>query len=194
MLALFNAARELREKQLVVRKIQPSTVMFSSDFGKVIFADLKYLIQNGEEDECELPLNFPYNSCPFYDLVHLPAACHERDLWAIGMLILEIFVGTEFLQHGLEYNWVKCVWNASKHYIEEPLRDLLEWLLYGTKEISYRTFVCKHLQANSTLVLESIHKIRAAFTDDMPLGQLWDNFLMSRGDSDLEPEQSKNQF
>lgn len=44
MLALFNAARELGEKQLVVRKIQPSTVMFSSDFGKVIFADLKYLI------------------------------------------------------------------------------------------------------------------------------------------------------
>lgn len=144
------------------------------------------MLQPGEEDDREYALNFPYNSAPFYDLAHLPKVCHERDLWAIGMLILEIMVGTEFLEHGLEYNWVKAVWKAVKPYLDEPIRDLLEWLMYQTKDINHRTFVVKHLQANPKLVVENMRKVRAAFTDDMPLGQLWDNY---QADKDyLEPE------
>ena len=41
---LLSAAKELGEKKLIVRKIQSSTVMFSSDFEQVMFQDLNFML------------------------------------------------------------------------------------------------------------------------------------------------------
>ena len=84
-------------------------------------------------DDKEFNENFtpqPYDSKPYYGVAYLPAICHERDLWSIGMIILEVLVGSDFLKFKTTYNWVSCLWDSVRPYLDHHLKSLLDWLLY----------------------------------------------------------------
>jgi hypothetical protein len=172
--SLVTAAIELGEKKLIVRAISPATTMFSADYRKVIFTSLTTICKVDDKVFNENHAPCPYNSLEYYGLTYLDDVCHERDLWSIGIIIFEVLVGSNFLKFRTTYKWVSCLWDSVRPYLDHQLQALLDWLLYQKVEIDLKCFVTNAFRANPNLVVENKRRVRAARTDDLKLGQLWD--------------------
>jgi hypothetical protein len=116
-------------------------MMCSNDFKKIIFTNMNLLVRFYEHDDRECHVPRPYNSVSFHGLQHLLRVDPVRDHWAIGMIILELLVGSEFFKCKVSYNWVKQIYDAVKPILDQSFQDVLQFLCYHTIEDPLDRFI-----------------------------------------------------
>ena len=178
--ALLNAALELRENKIIVRNIEPGTLMFNSDFKKCIFGNLKLVLRFNEEDDRECWAPTPYNSIRYHGQKHLPKISHHRDLWAIGIMIFELLIGSEFLKFKTEYNWIRDIYVAVKPYFDPPLQSLFDYLLLNIVEANIECFLKNVLEKQENFIKFNRRRVLFAIDDSHQVGLLHDQYLAAQ--------------
>jgi hypothetical protein len=91
--ALVNAVTQLMKNKIVLRAIHPDHVRFSEDLKLVVFNNIENACMELEEDGLVNPCPAPYDTTKdsWFSLLH--HAHHLRDVYAIGLLLLEVLVG-----------------------------------------------------------------------------------------------------
>ena len=118
---LLNAVKELGEKKINVRKIKPENVFFSEDFEEIMFTDTTMLTCKDEDNNQDYIIDMPYNSLAYKELNYISSVCHKRDLWAIGIILLEIFVGSDILHYDVSYKGILKVWDMTGKLMSKNL-------------------------------------------------------------------------
>jgi hypothetical protein len=86
---------ELKDFGVKVYNIEPSSIYLNDDYSKLIFADVKHMASK-EEKKCPVITTKPPYSGLFGLLKEREQwESHARDMYSIGVVILEIIVGTE---------------------------------------------------------------------------------------------------
>jgi hypothetical protein len=94
---LLKANIELKKSNLVLRTIQPSSTFFSKEFDQVMFADLSASCQYKSKQTREVGTSRPYSSIDFFEFKDEHNSSGFWDRWSIGIMILEIIIGTDLL-------------------------------------------------------------------------------------------------
>lgn len=178
--ALLTAALELFEHKIIVRNIYPEVLMISADFKKVIFANTNLLVRFYEEDDRECHAPQPYNCIRYPGLRHLPTLDPHRDLWAIGMILMELLLGTEFFKFKTSYNWIKSLFEAVKPILDQPLQALLDFLCFCSVQANIECFISSVLEKQPDYILCQRRRIQVALYDDRNLGNLWNLVLAKK--------------
>jgi hypothetical protein len=113
----------------------------------------------------------PYDNTAFWAFDHLPQVCHERDLWAIGLLIFEMLVGENLMAKAKDYLKVKMLWNCCKEYMDAKIRAVLDWMLFESLEVNLGCLTSEYQTLFPECVIETMRKIRFASEDDFHLNR-----------------------
>ena len=151
--------------------------MCSADYKKVVFTNMDLLGRFFEKDDRECHVPSPYNSVRFYGLRHLPRVDPLRDNWAIGMVILELLVGSNFFKFKVNYNWVKGIYDAVKPILNKNFQNVLEFLCFHTIANPLGYFISTTLHNQEDFICCQRRIIQVALYDDFNLGKIYDIYL-----------------
>ena len=91
---------ELQKYKMVLRDISPKFIALSNDMQLMQFCSLENVAKYCKQEEEPFTGNVPYCCQQILKLSrHLPARSFYRDEWSIGIIVLEILVGTEVVIH-----------------------------------------------------------------------------------------------
>jgi hypothetical protein len=120
--------------------------MFTADFKKCMFANMSNVQRFNEPEETECSGPYPYNSKGNHLLQFVPKVHHHRDLFSIGMILLELLVGSDFFKFKTHTNWTKRLFNAVKPYLDAPFQSLLDYLCFQTAPANINCFLISVLE------------------------------------------------
>jgi serine/threonine protein kinase len=94
---LLQGLRELKEHGIVVNNIQPSSIFLNEDYSELIFSDIKYMSKGLKKSYHSITTAAPYSGSHGIMKEREAWESQTRDIYSIGIVILEILVGTEMV-------------------------------------------------------------------------------------------------
>ena len=107
---LLEAYMELEQSDVRIRSIQPSNTFVSKNYGKVTFADISGSCQRNTTASREVGVRAPYSSIGFINFRSIPDSSPFWDRWSIGIMILEIIVGSDILLENASFSLLIEFW------------------------------------------------------------------------------------
>jgi len=160
---------KLESDKLVMRTIAPSTTILNADHSAMIFADIRGICVEGDTTLPILSTKAPYSARSMPEYLLIPAADAFWDQWSVGMLILEVLVGTEAVMATETCSDVQGLVEAAADYIDPATRALLGYLLLDGPSVDLADYVTRSLDASSMCITETIRGLRAALRLDAKL-------------------------
>jgi|APSaa5957512535_1039671.scaffolds.fasta_scaffold08534_3 serine/threonine protein kinase len=92
---LLEGLQELIKYDLTFRNICPTNIYITDDFEHLVFNDACHACKvNGDKDPCYFSYP-PYNPSRYPEFKKFNYSSRIYDKWAIGIIILEILLGTK---------------------------------------------------------------------------------------------------
>ena len=129
---LIEGLTEIEQQQVCLRSINPSSVTISNDLKRLIFRDTHNICIQGSEEPAQDSGAAPYSNYEYFEKLDISRSDAHHDTWAVGVVLLEIIVGSEFVL--IAKNQEKVMWLLLhlEAHIDKVLFDMLEELLdYG---------------------------------------------------------------
>ena len=115
----------------MVRNISPMTVYFDNCLSLAMFGDIRRIARAETCDKLYSHMPVPYTSDHFNCLHWMDKDSHGRDYWSVGVVLLEILVGTKLVVNCRSFAEVKDLYTGIRDFIDEKTQHLLCWLLWG---------------------------------------------------------------
>ena len=93
----MKALTELELAKVTHRSISPKTIQLPADMTTLILTDLTNMCDADDEVEYEQGGVAPYCSLSFLEHNHFERSDPAWDTWSVGVIILEILLGSEFV-------------------------------------------------------------------------------------------------
>ena len=90
---LLETLQELRKVDATLHTLEPQTIFISPQATKLVVADLFGVTYKGKRVLEQPPLIMPYSNSELEEHSLTGAHDQERDLWSVGIIILEMFLG-----------------------------------------------------------------------------------------------------
>ena len=94
---LLEAVLELERQKFYLRRIQPMSTFLSDDYEKVVFVDLRNALTEGERGSHIEDFHYPYDASFVDEFSNDNKDSSIWDYYSVGMIVLEILVGTEIV-------------------------------------------------------------------------------------------------
>ena len=125
---------ELKTAKVTARTLTPTTIFVDTACEKMTFTDITALAYHGEPVFGHPVLRMPYNN-QFLDVNPLTRLTSpDWDLWSIGIIALEIIVGTELVLLADTYEDVQQLMYDVRAFIPVPTHQLLTELLFHVRD------------------------------------------------------------
>jgi serine/threonine protein kinase len=127
---LLEAYMELEKSDVRIRSIQPSNTFVSNNYDKVTFADISASCQRNTTASREVGVIEPYSSIGFINFRSIPDSSPFWDRWSIGIMILEIIIGSDLLIENSTFKYLKEFWLDCYEYLDSDTFDFLNCMLF----------------------------------------------------------------
>ena len=184
--SLLNAQRFMFKKDLCVRNIHPASISVTEQHDQVVFNDMLRVLIQSEWDEFPSLMMAPYAGRHYKENWWFLKKGHFGDRWSIGIIILEILIGSRFLLCLDSFKEIKLAFNCIKDQLDEDTRALLKSYLFIGEETDVDLYVSKVLIDSPDLIGENIRKVSVTIKRDETLSNLKaeaDNRWSTRRDS-----------
>jgi hypothetical protein len=139
--SLLVALLGLDEQGIIIRNIAPQVIWYSSDYGQAVFCDFREASLEGEVKGLIASIPAPYGFDKFQDHNRYGVDFEYRDIWCIGMILLEIFVGSELVLAITSHeDFGKLFW-VVVNYLDDATNKLLLNLLFGMVDGNIRAYI-----------------------------------------------------
>ena len=169
---LLDGMLTLKEKQLVLQNIQPSTIFISRDGTELTFADISYAKKEGQQQPKVEMLHSPYA----YDLVQIHKFSTEantvKDMYSVGIIILEILVGTDLILAAHCEQQIDFLLQNCSEYLGPSSAALLQHLIFFEHKIDVRYFADHFADGPDSVIGSDMLRVEAALSEDLAL-QNW---------------------
>ena len=135
-----------------MRTIQPSSTFFSDDFSFVVFTDLSAHCQMRSKQTRDVGIHAPYSSIGFLDLKDISSSSGFWDRWSIGIMILEIIIGTDLLLDHCTFFQVKELLENCRTYIDEETYNFLACMMFSDGYYPPDDYLSKCLEKKPMLI------------------------------------------
>ena len=174
---LLELLEELRRADATLHTLEPRSIFISAMGTKLMAADLFAVCFRGLRVLEPPALWMPYSNQQLRE--HSLTTCHmqERDMWSVGMIILEILVGTEMVL-GLKTNdQVKEVVYYITPWVGQRLSSLLMGLLFEVKWKAVGAALADGVLDSEKKVARAISEVESGMAQHPKLQKIVDEFL-----------------
>ena len=175
---LLEAYMELEKSDVRIRSIQPSNTFVSKNYDKVTFADISASCQRNTTASREVGVHEPYSSIGFYYFSTIASSSPFWDRWSIGIMILEIIVGTDLLLEQTTYGELEKFLLNCKDYFDVDTFEFLNCMLFSVSEVPFPPgqFISEHLEKKPHLVAENIRAMDTAIKENKTFQAIGESF------------------
>ena len=166
---LLQALLELDRLDKHNRYLQPNTISLSRGFELLTFIDISNMCDSGSEADLNLVGIAPYSASRFREFDTVPKSVYDWDFWSVGVIILEILVGSQLILSCRDYDEIVSLMNGCKEYLDPQLHQLLQILMIEGEPQDLQYFLDEVLNDQSTIVAENVRGLREAFMEDSDL-------------------------
>lgn len=129
-MSLIAALAELSEVGIVHRNLSPDSIYVSNDFSKLKFSDFQNSLMTSWNDGARAFGIFPYSALQDKVAKQEGAESPGQDLWSVGVVLLEIVVGSNFVQNARRVEDIESIMSLVEEYVPKEVYDLLDDLLF----------------------------------------------------------------
>ena len=151
------------------------TVYFDTELTEAMFGDIRRIGKAERETKDYSHMPIPYTSDHFKNWHWMDRDSLLRDNWSIGVMILEILVGTKIIVNSRTYVDFRCLYLAIKDFIHEKTQHLLNYLLFLGPEVKIQAY-CNHvLLPGFNIWPKDVRRVKLAISDDASLNIMTKN-------------------
>ena len=169
IILLIKALTELEQANVTHRSINPNNIQLPQDLSNIVLADLSNMVDAGGEVDYEQGAEAPYCSMGFMEHRHLEKSDAHWDTWSVGVIILEILMGTEFVLLANNHQKLLSALQMSAEYLDRALYELLEEMLLDGYFGKATAFVEEHEHGEGDIIAENIRRMDAETREDYEL-------------------------
>ena len=180
---------ELKKLKMVLRNINPNFIALDDDYEQLQFCSLDNVAKNCKQEEQPYTGDLPYCCQQILKLSrHLPARSCLRDQWSIGMIVLEVLVGTEAVIPLSSVQEVEELLECVEEYVDAPTIRILKSLLIHSVVADVEGYVQEELVQKPGLIAKNVRALDVAFEEDGVLQDMSNNFkhMLECGPEELE--------
>jgi hypothetical protein len=134
-----------------------------------LFTDMSLISMIGEKCNQKWLGSSPYSSEQYPAMNELHKNSPLRDLWSIGIVLLEIFIGTAIVVTYKEFGQLRRILSECERYLDPEIYELIESLLFEQGDINLGDFVNKKLAEMPRLVAENVRAMTEAIHENRML-------------------------
>ena len=190
ILQLLEAYLELQKVGVTLHAIEPKNIFLSEDLSELVLVGIQQLVQHEGEDLMPMLRRMPYSN--FYQLEYTsqPAWSNNRDLWSLGVVILEIIIGPEWIMDISSGGELYDVLEGVKPYIGPDLYYMINWMTLTEKDKVVKTMVTRTSIQDHAALKMAVEKIELAKTNAKNFQHFYDSMSAKRKGKD-EVEESE---
>ena len=128
-----------------------------------------HICEENKEDNFQSCIPAPYAPKEMEELRHLKSYDIKYDHWGVGIMVLELLLGTKMILGLDTYNDYKWLLATIYNYVDLQTHLMLTWLMEGTIKFNMRKYTEETLAAHPTLIKENILRLEMAIQDDAHL-------------------------
>jgi hypothetical protein len=147
ILHLLRVLRKLRIAEVAVRGINPSTISFSNNLDYIMVVDITTTCWTTSEPKYRYIRYPPYSARLMPEFADIDSESPLWDQWSVGVVILEILVGTDLVLAANSYPKMIKLYEDCLEFIEDSYGCMLEKLL-STEEIADVDKLIQTFEAN----------------------------------------------
>jgi len=130
ILLLLRAFQQLRRASVAVRGIDPTSVRLSHNLENLMLSDIKATCLTTTEDKKRFFKNAPYSAKFMPEFSHLCMESEFWDQWSIGVIILEILLGTDLVLATNSFDDIASLFQDCSEFLDKATWTLIEALLF----------------------------------------------------------------
>ena len=124
--SLLRSYQELQKVGATLSTIQPSNIFLAEDLNELLHLGVQNVTFHGKMRASHPPNIMPYSNRELKEYALQKAWSPEYDLWAIGIVILEVLVGPKFVQLISTDCEVRRALRLVRPYLDPDLHYLIE--------------------------------------------------------------------
>jgi hypothetical protein len=166
---LLKGLGQLRSAGIAVRGINPSTISIANNLEHIMFADITTTCSTTIESKHRYVRYPPYSARLMPEFADVDSECPFWDQWSVGVVILEILVGTDLVLAADSFSKVLKLYEDCLEFIEDSYGIMLEKLLFKGEVADINSLI-QIFEANQPdFTAVNIRMMNAALSED---GQL----------------------
>ena len=150
---------------MVSRGINPDTIVFDANFTTLLFADIRSICVAESDDHGYVINEEPYDSVLLQRMNGLGNVDPRRDIWSVGVVLLEVIVGTRLIMDCQTFTDVSRLLKATKEFIDDATAELLQNLLLSNVVPDLEDYITNLLDKNTSIIAESTRGVQQATRD-----------------------------
>ena len=169
ILHLLRVLIKLRSAEVAVRGINPSTISFSNNLEHIMVADITTICSITSEPKHRYIRYPPYSARLMPEFADIDSDSPIWDQWSVGVVILEILVGTDLVLAANSYPKMLNLYNDCLEFIEDSYGLMLEKLL-STDDMANIDELIQTFEANQPdFTAINVRMMNAALGEDRGL-------------------------
>lgn len=145
-----------------MRDIEPATIALSESYDAMNFIGLSSLAVREKPRDVLPHLHLPYCPARLHVFKRIGSKNFTLDNWSIGMVLLEILVGTEIVIMIKGTDCVEDILDILERYLDWGTLKLLEYLLLFRGAVDAATYIKEYLDPAPTLIADNIRRLQIA--------------------------------
>lgn len=156
VICLLDGLLQLDERNWVTRSMWPNDIYIIEDLGTVQYTNLMMMCEESTLDNFSNDAPNPYG---MYNSIFRHDPPHARvfsDNFGVGIIMLEILVGTKIMLTRTDYLEIKTLLFHIKHFIDERTWKVIWHLLEFDKSVDVKDYIYNYLPTNENALWMSI--------------------------------------
>jgi hypothetical protein len=166
---LIKGISAIHESGQVVQNIQPSTVFVNTVASALTFGDILYMTKENTPRVSIRELHAPYE----YSIVSHHSvrsrALQVKDLFSVGVIVLETIVGTEPVINATFDNLLEKLIQDFSSYLDPATLKVLKYLLFNESYACLKTYINEYVLGEPDVIHECILAVEAGYLEDADL-------------------------
>jgi hypothetical protein len=100
-----------------------------------MFTHIEMMCEAGVEDRIVSISPDPYRSSRFKNFHYMGEADTDRDLWSVGVVLLEVLLGSKLVLAGSGFDDTTSLFWTIQGYLDKQTSLIMQWLLFREAEI-----------------------------------------------------------
>ena len=96
----------------------------------------------------------------------------ERDAFSVGVIILEVLVGTELVLLATDHINLKMLFDVIKHCLDDKTKDLLNYMLFFDTQVSFDCYASSDAEKMQLALLKTIKHVKHLHKYSYALSQM----------------------
>ena len=129
VMELIKGLLTMRKWALVVQNIQPTTIFINYDGTELQFGDVTHITKEMEKETIKEVLHLPYRYSFIKHHAFKDQASLIKDRHSVGIIMLEILVGTELVMAAILESQVEDIVDDCYQYLDPATAKVLRYLI-----------------------------------------------------------------